>query len=234
MAPEYPNSFDTPAFPAGQRIAVSRVFGIGILSAFLLIVCACGLLLWGARSLRLDPFVISVDQSTGTWNVIGRSTWRGRPVAATDVMQQAVVGNFFQNWFFISDNFADNDAVWRKCPVEQCTGAEGLTYGNRECAISCMADGKLYDRFVEQVMENYHLRSVAGETWTVVTDTIQITPVGQTDAQNGGVWRVNASVWSNINAVFDVVAFVRVARAAGRYDMTMGYHVTDFNAYRMN
>ena len=66
-----------------------------------------------------------------------------------------------------------------------------------------------------------------------MTDTIQITPVGGRDMQNGGIWRVQASVWSNINASFDVVAFVRVARAAGKYPMTMGYYVTDFNAYRI-
>ena len=234
MSPEYPGNFYTPAFPAGRRIAVSRAMGIGILSAFFVIICLCGLLLWGVRSMRLDPFLISIANVTGTWSVIGRSTWRGRAVPVTETMQEAVAGNFFQNWFYISDFVADNNSVWSSCPPEECSGGESMTYGDRRCAISCAASSELYDRFIEDVMEGYHRRSSAGETWGVMPDTMQIIPVGDIDAQKGGVWRVQATVWSNINASFDVVAFVRVARSIGRYPLTMGYYVTDFNAYRMN
>lgn len=234
MSPEYPGSFNTPAFPAGRRIAVSRAMGVGILTAFFVIACLCGLLMWGVRSMRLDPFLISTDNITGTWSVIGRSTWRGRAVSVYDTMQEAVAGNFFQSWFYISDSVADNNMVWSACPIEECSGAESMTYGDRKCAISCAASADLYDKFIEDVMEGYHRRSSAGETWGVMTDTIQITPIGDIDAAKGGVWRVQATVWSNINAAFNVVAFVRIARSVGRYPMTMGYYVSDFNAYRIN
>ena len=233
MALDYPGNFNTPAFPAGKRIAVSRVMGIGILGTFFVITCVCGLLLWGVRSMRLDPFLISIDKITGSWTVIGRSVTLNRAVSITETVQQAVVGNFFQSWFAISDAAAENDMLWRQCPADECSGAETMLYGERRCAISCAAFDTLYNHFVEDVMPTYHLRAMAGETWGVMTDTIQITPVGGRDMQNGGIWRVQASVWSNINASFDVVAFVRVARAAGKYPMTMGYYVTDFNAYRI-
>lgn len=234
MSPEYPGNFHTQAFPAGPRIAISRVMGIGILSAFFVILCICGLLLWGARSLRLDPFLISTDNITGAWTVIGRSaTYRPRE-SIYDTVQESVAGNFFQNWFFISDVVAENDAVWRQCPADTCTGAETMTYGDRHCAISCAASTSLYDTFIEDVMPTYHLRGTAGETWNVMVDTMQIAPVGKPDAARGGVWRVYATVWSNINEAFDVVAFVRVARISGKYPMTLGYYVSDFNAYRIS
>lgn len=234
MSLEYPGNFKTPAFPAGTRIAISRVMGIGILSAFMVIVCLCGLLLWGVRSMRLDPFLISVNRVTGTWTVIGRSASYRPRVSIYDTMQEAVVGNFFQNWFYISSSRDENDAVWRLCPADGCSGAESMTYGDRKCAISCGASEKLYNGFVENVMETYHLRSAAGETWGVMTDTMTITAIGEPDAATGGLWRVSATVWSNINASFDVVAYVRVARDTRRYPMTLGYYVSDFNAYRLN
>lgn len=234
MSPEYPGNFYTPAFPAGRRIALSRALGIGILSTFFVIICACGLLLWGVHSMRLDPFLISVDNITGTWSVIGRSTSFRHRSSVYDTMQESVVGNFFQNWFYISSSRTANDAVWRQCPADKCTGVETMTYSDRRCALSCGASDKLYNKFIEDVMETYHLRSAAGETWSVLTETMTITPVGKIDPASGGVWRVTATVWSNVNAEFDVVAFVRVARSIGRYDMALGYYVSDFNAYRLN
>lgn len=234
MSLQYPGNFRTPAFPAGTRIAVSRVMGIGILSAFLVIVCLCGLLLWGARSMRLDPFLISVNNVTGTWTVVGRSASYRQTASTYDMMQESVVGNFFQNWFFISASRDENDAVWRQCSATSCSGAETMTYGDRKCAIYCGASDKLYDRFIEQVMESYHQRSISGETWGVMADTMTIAPIGKIDPATGGVWRVSAVVWSNINAAFDVVAFVRVSRNTARYPMTLGYYVSDFNAYRIN
>lgn len=234
MSPEYPGNFHTQAFPAGRRIAVSRAMGIGILSAFFLVLCVCGLLLWGVRSMRLDPFLISTDNITGVWNVIGRSATYRRTASIYDTMQEAVAGNFFQNWFFISDVADENDAVWRQCPADTCSGAEIMTYGDRRCAISCGSASNLYETFIKDVMPTYHLRGTAGETWAVIVDTMQITKVGKIDASRGGIWRVTATVWSNINAAFDVVAFVHVARNVGRYPMSLGYYVSDFNAYRLN
>jgi len=233
VALDYPGNFNTPAFPAGRRIAVSRFLGIGILGAFFVIICVCGLLLWGVRSMRLDPFLISVDGITGTWQVIGRSVTRAKAVSISETVQQAVVGNFFQSWFYISNIGDENNALWRQCAAQECTGAETMAYGERHCAISCAAQDRLYDRFIEDVMPTYHMRAMAGETWNVITDSIQITRLGGGDITKGGVWRVQASVWSNINATFNVVAFVRVARQIGKYPMTMGYYVSDFNAYRI-
>ena len=230
---EYPGNFDTPAFPAGKRIAVSRVVGIGILSVFFLVSCMCGLVLWGARSMRLEPFLISVDDITGVWSVVGRNTTTDKSYPVTQTMQESVAVNFTQNWFSISDDASVNGKVWRQCPVAECTGAESLAYGVRDCAISCMAGDKLFKVFTTDVVPVYKSRAMAGETWGVMADSIQASHIGETEA-GGGIWRIRASVWSNINSVFEIVAFVRVARAVDRYPMTMGYYVEDFNSYRIS
>lgn len=231
---EYPGNFDTSAFPAGRRIAVARVFGIGILVSFFLVACVCGMIIWGAQSRQVEPLVVSINRATGDWSMIKRS--EAAPVEYTrqDMMQESVVGNFFQNWFLISDDADQNDDVWRAdCPANECTGAETMAYGGRVCALACGGGAELYQSFVENVMPDYHSRAMAGETWHVIADTMEIRPVVPDAKQGGSTWMVRASVMSNINSVFNVVAFVRLGRMANAYPMTMGYYVVAFNAYRV-
>jgi len=235
---EYPGNFDTPAFPAGKRIAVTRTTGIGIMGAGLLIICLCGLISWGAKSMRLDPFLIANDSITGQWTVIGRSLSRNPYYSISRTMQEAVAINFMQSWFHISDVADRNEPVWRECPANECTGAETMTYNQRACAISCTASQKLYEHFTKGVVPEYKARALAGETWGVLPGSIQISPVAGVFNEkvdgNGTTWRIEASVWSNINAIFNIVAFVRVAQKVDEYPMTMGYYVEDFNSYRIN
>ena len=229
---EYPSDFDTPAFPAGGRIAVSRAFGIGILGVFLLIVFTCVMVLWARRSMMVEPLLISTNNTTGTWAVIGRSASRNTEYSVSRTMQEAVAINFTQSWFYISNSATRNEDVWRKCPTDSCTGAEIMSYNRYSCAISCLAADKLYELFTDDVAPIYRRRQIeGGETWDFMPETVMVTPVGRiSDA--GGMWRVNASVWSNINSVFNIIAFVRIERKAAEYPMTMGYYVADFNAYR--
>ena len=227
----YPSDFETPAFPAGGRIARTRVFGIGIMTAFFLIACVCGLLVWGAHSVRRAPFLISIDAVSGSWTVINRSVARHPHISVTQTVQESVAANFFRNWFFISDIMDVNVDAWRACERENCTGAEIISYGGGRCALSCGAGEDLYTRFTDDVMPVYKLRADAGETWNVMVDTVRISDVNYTDA--GGTWIVRGSVWSKISDRFDVIAFVRIGRDVARFPMTLGYYVTDFNAYRV-
>jgi glucan phosphorylase len=48
---KYPDEFETPTFPAGKQVAVTRAVSVAIMSVFLLILFACGLLLWAQKSL---------------------------------------------------------------------------------------------------------------------------------------------------------------------------------------
>ena len=50
MILKYPDNFDTPTFPAGPRIALSRVMAIAIMVVFALIIVAGGMILWASRS----------------------------------------------------------------------------------------------------------------------------------------------------------------------------------------
>ncbi|MBD5400742.1 hypothetical protein HDR61_03290 [bacterium] len=230
---EYPSDFDTPAFPAGKQIAVSRAFGIGILGVFLLVVFMCVMVAWARRSMQLEPYLITTGNPGGAWHVIGRSTSRNIQYPIWHTMQEAVAINFTQGWFYISNSPTRNEDVWRKCPADRCTGAEILNHNRYECAISCMSETALYKQFTDDVAPIYRRRQAeGGETWGVMQDTLQITKIGKVSA-DGGMWRVNASVWSNVNSVFNIIAFVRIGRKPGEYPMTMGYYVTEFNAYRI-
>ena len=50
--------------------------------------------------------------------------------------------------------------------------------------------------------------------------------------KDGGTWIVRTSVRSNLNGDFDVIAYVKIARDMERYPQTLGFYVTEFNAYR--
>ncbi len=230
---DYPGNFDTAAFPAGRRIAISRFMGTAALVLFFLIICTCGLLLWAVRSVRVEPFLISIDRATAQWSVIGRSTAASIKYSTTHTVQEALVGNFAANWFLITTNSAANDAAWKECNTATCTGAEVLAHTSNECAIFCGAGGKVYEHFTETVMPNYVLRAAAGETWTLLDESLQVTPQSEID-DKGGAWRVYGRVWSSISGEFTVVAFARVSRDVMNYPMTMGYYISDFNAYRLN
>jgi len=202
--------------------------------AFFVTICLCGLLIWAGRSIMVEPLLVSINRTSGQWSVINRSVSVPSEYSRQYMMQESVVGNFFQNWFLISDDANENDAVWRAdCAAHECTGAETMAYDGHECALACGAGADLYKKFVSDVMPDYHLRATAGETWHVDVDTIQANPVIP-DYENGGeTWMVRATVISNVNYAFDVVAFVRLGRMANMYPMTMGYYVADFNAYRI-
>lgn len=229
---DYPGNFDTPAFPAGRRIAISRFMGTAALVLFFLIICACGLVLWASDSVRINPVLITINKYTGVWRVVERSPQRVVTDNPLNAMQESVVANFALNWFSISSSATDNTAAWGKCADSVCTGAETMSHAGRKCGIYCAASDRVYMNFSDNVMPNYALRSNAGEVWTILRESVQITPL-ESPKPNGGVWQIYGRVWSNINGEFPVVAFARTARDTTRYPMTLGYFISDFNAYRL-
>ena len=50
---------------------------------------------------------------------------------------------------------------------------------------------------------------------------------------NSGRWQVYVDVFSNINGLFKVLAFVEVGRDLQSHPATMGYYIKDFNSYRI-
>lgn len=227
----YPDGYDTPAFPAGARIAVSRVMAIGASVAFLLIVFVAGMILWTSKSIKNDPFLISINQLTGDWASVGHSHGELR-FSATRTLQESVVANFVQNWFAISADETENARLWKTCErTTDCTTDANLSYGDKTCAMFCATSEDVFNKFVYYVIPDYQARVMGGERWSVDMSSLQIIPQGKI-SDGGGAWQVIATVKSNLVGSFKVIAFAKVARQNANYPRTMGYYIADFNAYR--
>lgn len=226
---DYPNGFETPAFPAGKRIAVSRTLSVWIGIVFFLILCACGLLLWTQRSIKVHPFLIAINDITGQWEIVGHSHTRIKSISAMRTLQESVIGKFIQNWYFISDNNDENLSVWQSCNrATDCAG-----YGTTFCALYCVAGDGVYDNFIQNIVPGYQNRISDGEQWALNWSSVNITPVGKFNV-NGGVWQVSAKLESNVSGEISVLGYAHVARNLEMYPQTLGYYVVDYNAYKIN
>ena len=229
----YPDDFNTPTFPAGKSIAISRAMGIGIMSAFFMVVFLCAILIWTIHSTRVEPYILATDGINDQWRII--KTGPETPtlnMTDTQLFQQSLVWRFTKNWFGISRNHDRNANVWEtKCKREQCTGDNGET---QHCAIFCMSGDDLFYRFSDGVLPTYVALESAGATWFPVSDSIRIDPIGNV-SQDGGTWRVQLTILTdNMTAAMDVVAYATVARNTKYYPMTWGYYINNFNAYRVS
>ncbi|MBN1324796.1 MAG: hypothetical protein JW974_01090 [Alphaproteobacteria bacterium] len=228
---DYPGNFETPAFPAGKRIAVSRFMAICALSAFLLIVFLCGILLWSSQSEKLEPFMISANNESGEWKIVGKNSGTVE-YSINHTMQESVVGNFVKDWFRISADNSENENAWKSCERNICI-SDSLTFGDRSCAIYCNISEDLYSRFSYDIMPDYIKRSQNGETWKIDEKSLSISPAGKI-SDKGGTWQISTNIVSNNIGKFTVKAFLKVARNKNFYPQTMGFYVADFNAYRID
>ncbi len=236
----YPDNFDTPTFPAGRSIAVSRWLAIAISVVFFLIICVAGVIFWGTRSASVDPFLISINQTTGLWSIARHEHLRDDgghnhavEMSAVQTIQESVVGNFAANWFTISAEAAENNAMWQSCEQATCASDEFIARTDNMCALSCAAAGDVFSQFLYNVVPDYTARVAAGEQWILDMDTLVITPSGIV-SPNGGVWQISGQVISSTQGKIDVLAFATVGRQQDAYPDTLGYHITSFNAYRIN
>lgn len=157
---DYPSDFNTPAFPAGKSIAIARFMAIASCVLFLMIIFAGALLFWTARSQRIDPFIISVDNLTGQWTVVGHSHGNG-PIEypAVRMLQESVLGNFVANWFTISADVNKNDKMWQTCDrAESCRADNNYAYGDNSCALFCATGEELFSHFIYNVVPDYQER----------------------------------------------------------------------------
>ena len=235
MSREYPSNFDTPAFPAGKSVALARFMAIASCVMFLLVIFMCGLVLWGARSQRIDPFIVSIDNLTGQWTVVGHSHENG-PIeySALESIQESVIGNFAADWFAISGDDDENNRIWKTCDRDvDCGDNNTRPYGDKTCELYCISGEDLFSKFVYDVIPDYQMRVENGERWIIDKSEIQLEPAGDITV-NGGTWRMSATIQSNINGDINIVAFIKVARNTDKYSQTLGYYVADFNAYKIN
>ncbi len=232
---DYPDDFDTPAFPAGTRIAVSRFMGVAVCAMFVAVIFMCFIILWAVRSQRVDPFVVSVNEFTGEWTVVGHSHGNGPlEYPAVWALQQSVIADFAQDWFTLSDDEEINSEMWATCDRLTDCGVDVVhPYGDKTCALYCLAGEELFSAFVYDIVPDYQARVADGETWSVSKTDFQIEPAGQI-SEYGGTWKILAVVKSNMYGDMKIVAFAKVARNTNSYPQTLGYYVADFNAYKVN
>ncbi len=226
----YPDDFDTPAFPAGKTIAFSRRVSFWIAVVVFFIVIACGMLLLLNKSKHNYPFLVSTDPITGDWSVI--AYLQDNPTMTADkIIQEKLVSNYVDYWFSINSNNLINDAVWKRCDDAACNAPEQFVPGNYECALFCTSDSDLFDKFSEKILPEYINRiSLANETIRVVRRTL--TPPRHS-SDKGGLWQAYIVLESSVNKRFEVLAFIDIARESETHPATLGYYVKDFNSYRM-
>lgn len=230
----YPDEFNTPTFPAGPRIALSRTLSIAIMIVFLLIVVACGLLLWSRNSVRVHPFLVSVNDITGQWEIVGHQHGISREMTSDRLLQESVIGKFMRNWFWIAENQDINTARWNKCErATDCSPENKSGVETGACGIYCITGDDIFSRFTSDVKPEYQSRILNGETWRIDMSSIQMNPIGEV-TPNGGAWQISATILSNKNAPIKILAYATVASNADSYPQTLGYYVADFNAYKMN
>ncbi len=233
----YPDDFDTSAFPAGRLVAASRTLGIWIaVSLFLIAICAIALP-WIRMNQKIDPLVIYVDGANGQWELVPNGQIKmnlHQDWTYYYATQRALVGIFTKKWFTISNNSESNDKMWARCArTSECNERVLNAFPNKDgCDIFCMSGEDLYKKFTTNVLPTYETAISFGERWRISPSRLDIKPSGNITA-NGGTWVVRSRVYSN-NGEFDIVAYVVVARNEAYYPQTLGYYVSEFNAYREN
>ncbi len=231
---EYPDEFETSTFPAGKRIAVARAMSIAIMVVFMLIVLACVFLLWVQKSAHVHPFLVSINNITGQWSIVGHQHTDIKEFTTAQTLQESVVGKFMRYRFLITDNSAFNTMLWQECDRSiDCNPSNKTDWESNICAFYCLSGDDEYNEFVANIVPGYQERMGMGETWSLDMSSLQMTPIGGF-AEKGGVWQVRATINSNMFGPINILAYVNVGQNMGAYPETLGYYVSDFNAYKIN
>lgn len=223
----YPDEFNTPAFPAGPRIALARVMVIAIMIVFALILAVGGGIYWASKSRHIHPFLVTIDDITGTWQLVGHDHGE-RTITTNRAMQESVIANFTKNWFTVSANQTENEDLWHRFSNRDECGISGRLM---RAQIFCASDEALYNYFIQNVVPNYQILVDDGEGWSVDVNNIYLSEVNVTD--NGGTWKILAQVDSNKYEPINVVAYITLKYNIEQYTNTYGFYVTNFNAYNI-
>lgn len=232
----YPADFDTPTFPAGRKIVSSRVMGIVVMILFLLILFTCATLFWAQKSVKTHPFLVSVDNITGQWSIVGHNHEDTKNMSAAQSMQESVLTRFVQYWFWISSSDIVNSARWRECNRANDCGLETEKKGidvEGDCAIYCLTNDFVYNTFKENMLPIYKNIANTKSVWHVDMQSVVLMPISTINT-NGGTWQIQAIVYENGQKPVEILAYATVGLSKNEYQKTLGYYVSKFNAYKMN
>ncbi len=230
---DYPGGFEVPSFPAGKRIMFTRVAGIAAMVVFLLILVMCGLIVWAQRSARVHPFLVSVNQITGQWEIVGHQHEEVQELSSTRALQESVIGNFVRNWFLVTENADLNNRMWESCDrVTQCNPEKKTGIDTNQCAVYCIVNDDLYAKFTKDIVPEYRQRMQRGETLVCDMSSLNINPIGAI-GDAGGMWLVQMVLRSDQDTRINIIGYAKIARNMDAYPKTLGYYVADFNAYNV-
>ena len=230
---KYPDDFNTPAFPAGRFVAVSRFMGTAVMIIFLAIVCICGIMLWVKKTQNVSPFLIYMNPNGERWTMVAHNNHETE-IPAYYVLQESLLNKFTRDWFTIYDTDSANTANWAKCDRSspECREASGDVIDT--CAIYCATNESVYDEFEHVVLPVYSsLESDEGDVWTVTNINIKPVDSMKSITENGGFWRLNTSVQTKTGTVY-FTGYARIERDQKEHPKTMGYFISEFYTYRMN
>ena len=227
---KYPDDFNTPAFPAGKFVAVSRFMATAVMVIFFLIVCLCGIILWVKKTQDVSPFLISFQPNGERWTMVAYNNHK-KEIPAYYVVQESLVYNFARNWFTISTNPKDNQQNWANCSQtpEVCTETTGRL---DSCTIFCNCDHKVFDSFEKVVLPTYNSFG-KGVSWVVKNISVAPLYSAESIAKTYGIWKLNVLVDTGMGTA-TFVGYAHVKQDEHNYPKTMGYYISDFNTYRMN
>lgn len=250
----YPDDFDTSSFPAGKQISVSRVVGIAIMLVFLLIIFACGVLLWAQRSAHIHPFLVSINNITGQWQVVGHQHHDVKEITTTQALQESVIGKFLEYRFWITDDAIFNENIWALCDrktdcnpenkkglapqictemgldAETCKTVDMKT---ETCSLYCLSGDGLFSDFVSDVIPIYQEYALMGDTWVPDMSSVHMLPMGDV-TEMGGTWQIRMTIKSILYGPIQILAYANILNSLEMYPKTLGYYVADFNAYKIN
>lgn len=230
---KYPDDFNTPAFPAGKFVAVSRFMATAIMVVFFLIICLCGLIFWVKKTQDVSPFLISLSPNDERWAVVAHDN-HTTEVPAYYVLQESLLNKFAHNWFTISNNNQVNQAVWKNCAENKQICQDTTGDDSDVCAIYCASNIAVYDAFEKVVLPVYtDLSTEQSVVWNVVGVSIKPVDSIKSITDVGGMWKLNIAVDNGANIV-NFIGYAVTAYDATQYPKTMGYYVANFNTYRMN
>ncbi len=223
---DFPADYDTKMFPETRYLGMARAFAIWSAILFLLIAGLSWALVWTMRASRVEPVLVSISADGATWTAVLDGTGRLN-YSVSRAMQEATVGKFTKLWFSISRDAKENESNWCQCEQTKCWDDDAAA---PQCKVCCASGTSLFSNFLQVVNGDFRERAAAGEEWSIVSDSIRATPVGEI-SDNGGLWRVTASVKMGAGRTQKIEAFARIIKASEGYPSTMGYYVADFHAY---
>ncbi len=235
---KYPDDFNISTYPAGKPIAVSRAVCVAIMTVFLLIVFACAAVLLVQRSVHNHPFLISINDITGQWSVVGHNHNGIKEMSATRTLQESVLGKYIKRRFYLP-----GAAIWQNCERKQDCNPEQIVISDNNaiatnrvdaCALYCITGDTEYEEFMKTVIPEYLVWLEMGDSWTVDMSSIQMLPISGL-SENGGVWQIKFTLTSIMsNVPVNILAYASIGRNMESYPQTLGYYIEDFNAYKIS